>query len=60
MKKMSFRVVAILIMDDGKKELCSFVQTNTSMIGAIKEIERVAERAGVRKVRVIKCLDLEF
>ena len=60
MKKMSFRVVAILTMDDGKKELCSFVQTNTSMIGAIKEIERVAERAGVRKVRVVKCLDLEF
>lgn len=47
-------------MEGGKKELSSFVQTNTSMIGAIKEVERVAERAGVRKVRVIKCLDLEF
>ena len=60
MKKMSFRVVAILTMDDGKKELCSFVQTNTSMVGAIKEVKRVAERDGVRKVRIIRCLDLEF
>lgn len=60
MKKLTFKIFAILIMEDGKKELSSFVQTNTSMIGAIKEVERVAERAGVRKVRVIRCLDLEF
>lgn len=60
MKKMSFKIVAILTMEDGKKELSSFVQTNTSMVGAIKEVERVAERAGVRKVRIIRCLDLEF
>lgn len=60
MKKMSFKVVAILITEDGRKELSSFVQTNTSMIGAIKEVERVAERAGVREVRVIRCYDLEF
>lgn len=60
MKKMSFKVVAVLIMEDGRKELSSFIQTNTSMVGAIKEVERVAERAGVRKVRVIRCLDLEF
>ena len=60
MKRLTFKVVAILIMEDGKTELSSFIQTNTSMIGAIKEVERVAERAGVRKVRIIRCLDLEF
>ena len=60
MKKMSFKVIAILIMEDGKTELSSFIQTNTSMVGAIKEVERVAERAGVRKMRVIRCYDLEF
>lgn len=60
MKKLTFKVVAILIMEDGRQELSSFIQTNTSMIGAIKEVERVAERADVRKVRVIRCLDLEF
>lgn len=47
-------------MEDGSSETSSFIQTNTSMIGAIKEVERIAERAGVRKVRVIKCVDLEF
>lgn len=57
---MSFKVIAILIMEDGKTELSSFIQTNTSMVGAIKEVERVAERAGVRKMRVIRCYDLEF
>ena len=60
MKKMSFKVVAIITMEDGKRELSSFIQTNTSMIGAIKEIERVAGRAGVRNVRVVRCYDLEF
>ena len=60
MKKLTFKVVAVLIMEDGRKELSSFIQINTSMIGAIKEVERVAERAGVRKVRVIRCIDLEF
>lgn len=60
MKKLTFKIFAILIMEDGSSETSSFIQTNTSMIGAIKEVERVAERAGVRKVRVIRCLDLEF
>lgn len=60
MKKLTFKVVAILITEDGKKDVSTFIQTNTSMVGAIKEIERIAERSGVRKVRVIKCIDLEF
>lgn len=60
MKKLTFKVVAILTTEDGKRDLSTFILENTSMIGAIKEVERVAERAGVRKVRIIRCLDLEF
>lgn len=49
-----------MIDEKGEKDVITSVQINTSIIGAIKDMEKMAERSGIRKVEVIRAVNLEY
>ena len=60
MARKYYKVRAIMTDEKGEKDVITSVQINTSIIGAIKEIEKMAERSGIRKVEVIKAVNLKY
>lgn len=60
MARKYYKVRAVLIDEKGEKNLITSVQVNTSIIGAIKDMEKMAERSGIRKIEVIKAVNLEY
>lgn len=60
MARKYYKVRAIVTDEKGDKDVITSVQINTSIIGAIKDMEKRAERSGIRKVEVIKAVNLEY
>lgn len=60
MARKYYKVKAIVTDENGRKDVIASVQINTSIIGAIKDMEKMAERSGIRKVEVIKAVNLEY
>lgn len=60
MARKYYKVRAIVIDEKGEKDVISSVQINTSIIGAIKDMEKMAERSDIRKVEIIKAINLEY
>lgn len=60
MARKYYKIKAIVIDENGKKDVITSVQINTSIIGAIKDMDKMAERSGIRKVEVIRAVNLEY
>lgn len=60
MARKHYKVTAIITDEKGSKDVISSVQANTSITGAIKDMEKMAEHSGIRKVEVIKAANLEY
>lgn len=60
MARKYYKIKAIMIDEKGEKNVITSVQINTSIIGAIKDMEKMAERSGIRKIEVIKAYNLEY
>lgn len=60
MARKYYKVRAIVTDENGRKDVITSVQINTSIIGAIKEMEKMAERSGIEKIEVIKAENLAY
>ena len=60
MARKYYKVKAIVTDENGRIDVITSVQINTSIIGAIKDMEKMAERSGIRKVEVIRAVNLEY
>lgn len=60
MARKYYKIKAIVIDEKGEKNVISSVQINTSIIGAIKDMEKMAERSGIEKIEVIKAENLAY
>ena len=60
MARKYYRLRAIITDEKGEKDVITFIQINTSIIGAIKDMEKMSERSGIRKVEVIEAVNLEY
>lgn len=58
MKKFSYKITAVIYVSGKEPEVITSINTNTSIIGAIKDVMSIAERSGVDKVRIIRVIDL--
>lgn len=58
MKKNTYKITAVIYEHSKEPEVISSINTNTSIIGAIKDVMKIAERAGVDEVRIIRVIDL--
>ena len=58
MKHYSYKVTAVIYEKGKEPQVISSINTNTSMIGAIKDVMKMAERSNIEKVRVIRCIEL--
>lgn len=58
MKKFSYKITAVIYEHGREPEVITSINTNTSIIGAIKDVMKIAERAGVDKVRITRVIDL--
>lgn len=60
MARKYYKIKAIVIDEKGEKNVITSVQINTSIIGAIKDMEKMAERSGIEKIEVIKAENLAY
>lgn len=58
MKNYSYKITAVIYEHGREPEVIISINTNTSIIGAIKDVMKIAERAGVDKVRITRVIDL--
>lgn len=58
MKNYSYKITAVIYVSGKEPEVITSINTNTSVIGAIKDVMKIAERANVNKVRIIRVIDL--
>lgn len=58
MKNYSYKITAVVYERGREPEVITSINTNTSIIGAIKDVLKIAERAGVNRVRIIRVIDL--
>lgn len=58
MKNYTYKIIAVIYVHGKEPEVITSINTNTSIIGAIKDVMKIAERAGVDKVRIINVIDL--
>lgn len=58
MKNYTYKVTVVIYEKGKEPEVISSINVNTSMIGAIKDIMKMAERSNIEKVRVIRCIEL--
>lgn len=58
MKKFSYKITAVIYVSGQEPETITSINTNTSIVGAINDVLRIADRAGVDKVRIIRVIDL--
>lgn len=60
MIRKSYKITAQVTYEDGTKENITLVQTNTSIIGAIKDAEYMSQRSGIRDIEIIKVINLRY
>lgn len=58
MKNYSYKITAVIYVHGKEPEVITSINTNTSIIGAIKDVMKIAERAAVDKVRITRVIDL--
>lgn len=58
MKKFNYKITAVLYVHDKEPEVITSINTNTSIVGAINDVMKIADRAGVDRVRIIRVIDL--
>lgn len=58
MKNFSYKITAVVYVHGKEPEVITSINTNTSIIGAIKDVMKIAERAAVDKVRITRVIDL--
>ena len=58
MKNYSYKITAVIYVSGKEPEVITSINTNTSIIGAIKDVMKIAERANVNKVRITRVIDL--
>lgn len=58
MKKFSYKITAVIYVHGKEPEVISSINTNTSIVGAINDVMKIADRAGVDRVRIIRVIDL--
>lgn len=58
MKKFSYKITAVIYVSGQEPEVISSINTNTSIVGAINDVLKIADRAGVDRVRIIRVIDL--
>ena len=58
MKNYSYKITAVVYVYGKEPEVITSINTSTSIIGAIKDVMKIAERAGVDKVRITRVIDL--
>lgn len=60
MARKYYKVTAVVTNEKGRKDVISSIQTNTSIVGAIKDMEKMAERSGIEKIDVVKVTNLAY
>lgn len=58
MKNYSYKITAVVYVHGKEPEVITSINTNTSIIGAIKDVMKIAERSGIDKVRITRVIDL--
>lgn len=58
MKNFSYKITAVVYVHGKEPEVITSINTNTSIIGAIKDVMKIAERSGIDKVRITRVIDL--
>ena len=58
MKNYSYKITAVVYVSGKEPEVITSININTSIIGAIKDVMKIAERANVNKVRITRVIDL--
>ena len=58
MEKVRYKITAIIYVSGKEPEVISSINTNTSIVGAINDVLKIADRAGVDRVRIIRVIDL--
>lgn len=58
MKKFSYKITAVIYVSGKETEVITSINTNTSIVGAINDVLRIADRANVDRVRIIRVIDL--
>lgn len=58
MKNYSYKITAVVYVHGKEPEVITSINTNTSIIGAIKDVMKIAERSGIDKVRITRIVDL--
>ena len=54
----SYKITAVIYEHGKEPEVITSINTNTSIIGAIKDVMKIAERSGIDKVRITRVIDL--
>lgn len=58
MKNFIYKITAVVYVHGKEPEAITSINTNTSIIGAIKDVMKIAERSDIDKVRIIRVIDL--
>ena len=58
MKNFSYKITAVIYVHGKEPEVITSINTNTSIIGAIKDVMKITERAAIDKVRITRVIDL--
>lgn len=58
MKNYSYKITAVIYEHGKEPEVITSINTNTSIVGAINDVLRIADRAGIDRVRIIRVIDL--
>lgn len=58
MKNYSYKITAVIYVSGKEPEVITSINTNTSIIGAIKDVMKIADRANVDRIRIIRVIDL--